>query len=207
MRFPSTDFKSVASTISPRRHDFCCNIFKPPAQWRVPPQGSSVPFAGHRLARSRMLEAKQFASCATETRHGGLSSFIIALFYISVNFTLIDFSVKIKSMANNSKTIQEIEKLLAQNFIFDAYFKSEIKKKIPALNGAQLTKLLDALTEADDFQRETLADKIRKDKNFYRRVIAEKKKFDEAVLITYKKKMEKHDKNKIGALLARLKNF
>jgi len=110
-------------------------------------------------------------------------------------------------MANNSKTIQEIEKLLAQNFIFDAYFKSEIKKKIPALNGAQLTKLLDALTEADDFQRETLADKIRKDKNFYRRVIAEKKKFDEAVLITYKKKMEKHDKNKIGALLARLKNF
>lgn len=110
-------------------------------------------------------------------------------------------------MANNNKTIQEIEKLLAQNFIFDAYFKSEIKNKISALNGEQLAKLLAALTEADDFQRETLANKIREDKNFYRRVIAEKKKFDEAVLMTYKKKMEKHDKNKISALLTRLKHF
>lgn len=110
-------------------------------------------------------------------------------------------------MAINGKTVQEIEKLLDQNFVFDSYFKLEIKRKITTLNSAQLTKLLGALEEADDFQRETLANKIKEDKNFYRRVIAEKKKFDEAVLAVYKKKMEKHDKNKVGALLTRLKHF
>ena len=83
----------------------------------------------------------------------------------------------------------------------------QIKRKIPALDGARLTQLLGALKEADDWERETLTNKIKEDKNFYRRVITEKKKFDEAVIAVYKKKMEKHDKNKIGALLTRLKHF
>ena len=110
-------------------------------------------------------------------------------------------------MATNGKTVQEIEKLLDQNFVFDSYFKLAIKRKIPALDGARLTQLLGALKEADDWERETLTNKIKEDKNFYRRVITEKKKFDEAVIAVYKKKMEKHDKNKIGALLTRLKHF
>ncbi|MEK7211916.1 MAG: hypothetical protein AAB731_04750 [Patescibacteria group bacterium] len=105
------------------------------------------------------------------------------------------------------KLIKEIEKLLDQNFIFDPYFKLEVKGRLNNLSAAKLAALQKILKEANEYQQKMLAEKIAEDKSVYRRLLAEKKKYDLAVMDIYQKKLAASEKKKIGALLARLKHL
>jgi ribosome-binding protein aMBF1 (putative translation factor) len=107
----------------------------------------------------------------------------------------------------NDKIIQEISQFLDRNFIFDPSFKLEIKSRLGELTAIKLVELRKIIKEANDYQRERLAKKISEDKTVVRRLLAEKKKYDAAIKEIYEKKMRTHDKNKIGALLTRIKHL
>ena len=113
----------------------------------------------------------------------------------------------ISLMPTQDKIIQEIIHLLNQNFIFDSDFKSEVKRRIPELSARELTDVKAALLEAEKVQRESLADKIRNDKGFYERIIGQKRKFDAEILSVYEKKTAEHDRNRLSAVLTRLKHL
>jgi len=110
-------------------------------------------------------------------------------------------------MPAQDKITQEIVRLLEQNFIFDPYFKLEVKGRLNELSEAKLAALGKILKEADEYQQKILAEKISEDKSVYRRLLAEKKKYDLAVMDIYQKKLRAHDKNKIGALLTRIRHL
>lgn len=113
----------------------------------------------------------------------------------------------ISLMPAQDKITQEIVRLLEQNFIFDPYFKLEVKGRLNELSEAKLAALGKILKEADEYQQKILAEKISEDKSVYRRLLAEKKKYDLAVMDIYQKKLRAHDKNKIGALLTRIRHL
>lgn len=110
-------------------------------------------------------------------------------------------------MAGQDKIIQEITHLLNQNFIFDSDFKLEVRGRLPELSAKELADVKSALQEAEEVQREGLADKIREDRGFYERIIRQKRKFDAEILSVYEKKTAQHDRNKLSAILTRLKHF
>ena len=110
-------------------------------------------------------------------------------------------------MSEKETIIHEITHLLNQNFIFDSDFKLEVGRRIAELSAPELADVHNALQEADNVQREGLADKIRQDKGFYERIIKQKRKFDAEILSAYEKKIAQHDRNKLSAILTRLKHF
>lgn len=125
----------------------------------------------------------------------------------SANLVFLFIFATIKAMPALDKLIKEIEKLLDQNFIFDPYFKLEVKGRLNNLSAAKLAALQKILKEANEYQQKMLAEKIAEDKSVYRRLLAEKKKYDLAVMDIYQKKLAASEKKKIGALLARLKHL
>ena len=103
--------------------------------------------------------------------------------------------------------LKEIESQLAAIIVFTTKFKKEILAKAENLSETKLKNLKKILTDVGVWQKSTLQILVKKDPQFYNRLMSKKKKIEQEIINLYKTKLVEEDNKKMQIILDKMQTL
>lgn len=101
----------------------------------------------------------------------------------------------------------EIKNQLATIIVFATKFKKEILAKAENLSEAKLKNLIKILAEVSIWQKTAMKNVMRRDPQFYNRLLEKKKQIEQKMINLYKARLSEEDNKKMQIILDKVKNI